>query len=1506
MAKVTQEIDLKFNEQSLKESLGSVSESAKEADKSINDLQKDLDKLSKSSAKGNSEEVKSRMKLIDEEIAKTFKLTQQWDEVKKHYQDAMRSGDTEQLRQVAQEFANVKQSGVEAYQAIANAKAAGIDVSGSVASLQTVSKEFKAMSSSLTGKIKSNIVGNITPAIQQISNLVRKSITNTLSFARSSVSKYFGLLRGGFSSLFSFIKKQFSGISNLGSGAFGSMGGLFRQLRGLVGIAGLGYLTKEMMTLASTAVNVEGTLDNVFEESKNDIRDWSDEFAHRFSLTVEQARSFATEFGTSLSNLGISGSAQSEMAKNLTALSGDIASFYGKSLEDSSKILEQAIVGNTRGLKQLGIVMNETTLNEYAMARGYSETYSQMNNTNKAIVRYNYLLSQTTKMQGNASVSINSWTTQIRMLKSNLQALGSLMGGALIKLLYPIVTVLNTITASAVTAFNALAKLLGFQPIQLAQSLGSAADIGDISDALEDEADAYDDVSKSAKKAQDNIQGFDKLNNMQSETASSAITNNAGSAGAGLLDFDSYYDSVADVGDANQKLKEYLDELWKLLSEHDYYGAGKHIADGINYLVDEVYKALSDPRAYQAIDTFSDGITDFYNGLLSIDMVKAGQMLGAGFNLITYAINTLYNDAVSKDLLKQTGAKIADFFIGLDKEVDFKAAGQAFATGFRVMMDVARGFFDQAEANELANKIGQDVKQFFIGAIDRAFGQQGAKEIGENIASLINFAFDFTIGLLGDGKLASKLGDSIVTIINTSISNIDEGKLTAAASSLLNTIGILFSKLGDIDAEGLSDSIAGAINGVANNGSLSKAASGFSKAFLKIVEVIGDTITKVDWFKVGDAILNGIADAIKSNPKGGDYFAKALGIVFTATLASGALSLSLRALGQGITQAIANSIASGAGVTATTTAGAALGTKFGYALLYAAAAVVGVAGGNIIGSKLAEILGAVETKYLQDMIDKYQLGGNTSETLMTKTIPELEAFRLKIEDIRQAYVDLGSAHDNSGAFDFGDDVLHYKDLIDLQNVMREYTQDLIDNGYATDGVRSANEILNDNYLTAIERSTALSNALILLEQDSADAALRINELDTSTQDATQTFGTNLIDGLSSASLALEHIALETGQNYTESLKSGLSADDVSEGFISQLNVGANAAQTQAPIAGASIATAYAAGLVGSMLSDTTVSTSAQQNITNAGVAAQAQAPIAGVSTAVAYASGLASTIDSDTSVTTATVGNISEAGNQASVEAINQGQEVGQTTVDSISGTIESDTTTGAALKSNVDNATSAASKDAETKGKGIGDHIINGIGNGLNASEAIQKLKDKVKSLCDTVVNTAKSILKIHSPSRVFEEMFEWVPEGAALGIKTNADTTYKAAEDMSKELIRKFDVDSVDVSNILDISKVSDVMLEARSKITDSLSGISSNIGVSSDMLIQPRFKKTELQAITSQGAMNSTIEQKLANLSSKVGLNKGSGQMNVAVYLDATNKLADFVIDTVNGQVVKGGMF
>lgn len=68
-----------------------------------------------------------------------------------------------------------------------------------------------------------------------------------------------------------------------------------------------------------------------------------------------------------------------------------------------------------------------------------------------------------------------------------------------------------------------------------------------------------------------------------------------------------------------------------------------------------------------------------------------------------------------------------------------------------------------------------------------------------------------------------------------------------------------------------------------------------------------------------------------------------------------------------------------------------------------------------------------------------------------------------------------------------------------------------------------------------------------------------------------------------------------------------------------------------------------------------------------------------------------------------------------------------------------------------------------------IGSNIISGLVNGITSNAA--RVASAITGAVGGVIEAAKNMLGIHSPSRVFRDMFGYVMEGAALGIDDNAD---------------------------------------------------------------------------------------------------------------------------------------
>lgn len=108
-------------------------------------------------------------------------------------------------------------------------------------------------------------------------------------------------------------------------------------------------------------------------------------------------------------------------------------------------------------------------------------------------------------------------------------------------------------------------------------------------------------------------------------------------------------------------------------------------------------------------------------------------------------------------------------------------------------------------------------------------------------------------------------------------------------------------------------------------------------------------------------------------------------------------------------------------------------------------------------------------------------------------------------------------------------------------------------------------------------------------------------------------------------------------------------------------------------------------------------------------------------------------------------------------------------------------------------NATSAASQFASNLINGlasipgqvtsIGSNIIQGMVNGVTG--AAGRLIDSVKGAVDDAINTAKNLLGIHSPSRVFRKIGQYTMQGAALGVDDDADVLLRSTDNAMRGMI-------------------------------------------------------------------------------------------------------------------------
>lgn len=1412
----------------------------------------------------------SNAALTESLTSRINKLKEDTNSLGERFKTIFSSGDMSGLSQATSDMRSLNESANELRTELSDLGSREIGISSLDEQLSSVQSQLYGISTETSSRLRNDLTNNLKSVVNTVGNLSKKAINNTLSLAKSAVKTFANLFKSTIVALGNLLKNKIKDALTFNI----DLSGVVNQLEKLVGITSLSDLSKQSIDFASSLIEVQNVVDNVFKSMSGEIDDFTANYVDKFGLTTLKAKEIVSVYGGILKASNLPLDTVVEMSKNLTALTGDVASMFEHkfTVDEVFTKLQSGIVGYSRALTAFGINMTVANLNAYALSKGIEKTYDKMTQAEKTTLRYNYILEKFSDSLGDFSRTQASWANQVRILSANFKQLLSILGGGLIKLLYPVVKLLNQIVVAAINAANAIATLFGFEGKDLSDMFGGTGgvtlpDTGDYADGLEDVADATDDVAKSTKNANDNLQTFDKLNNIK--TPSSSKDGLSGADLGGLLDFSSYYKEIPDLVENGSKLTEWLDELIKKLSEHDFAGAGKQISDAINDMLTSINKYLKEntPLIQNKMHEFNDGLTDFIDTLLDADFYTIGENIGLGLNLITYYFNDLYNQLESKGILSKIGVKIADFFNGLSESVNWKDLGSMMVLGVKSVFKILESFLSNAKPEQY----GINFKDFLLGAIDRLFSDGGAEEIGNTLAGVVNFAFDFLIGAFGDLSVVNELSNSIVTVINTAIRSIDENKLSTAVSVLLRNLARLLTNFSNINFDEFGEKLAKSINDSIKNHSVEDFAKGLTDLVLSIISFLISFISTLDWFDLANAILSGIGDAIKDNPESSKAIGNALATVFGLSMLSGSMSLAIKGIGFGIIQSIAGGISGTASVSAISN-GFAITLKgvLSNAAFIAALGGVSAAIYEAVGKPAKELADSYKesSKEFRDAWERNdvllkRLKESSEQTFYATNLID---YATSIKNVSDSYNNLDESVrtfiETGENFNlFSGQFVHLKDM---REAALNYAQSLRDAGYE-----------NENLIKSLEN---LANTKVTPDLNGAELKQKIADL-------------------------MRDIEM---QIQTESA----TISSLTESEMNEIN---NNLLSQAKESGFRVTRVFSEGIQGNRGSVVTATTDVENDIYNKFSSIVTRSNQFGADTVIGYSNSMSINTplvsEASNNIYNATVGTFE--GLDASMSSI------AQSGVSSYSGTIGSGASISQAslsINSLITKSAISGKSIANSNGKYIGSNTVYGIVDGVKDADANSNLSNSISDIASFILNKFKSALGIASPSKEFAKLSKFIPEGVAVGIEDNEDTAITAVSRFSDDLMSMFDIESVDLSEMIDISKFSDLFKSVGSETDSFVSNISNKLssikmsGIDSGLEFTPKMYQMDISRVLEQSQSNDKVISGLGNIYSKLGgISRQTGKnLQVNVYLDANNKLGDFVIDTINGQVLKGGNF
>lgn len=635
--------------------------------------------------------------------------------------------------------------------------------------------------------------------------------------------------------------------------SFNGLGSAVKKIGLLIGgafaVGKLVQFGKECVELGSNLAEVQNVVDVTFTTMSDKVNEFAKNAMTSAGLSETMAKQYVGTFGAMSKSFGFSEAQAYDMSTALTQLAGDVASFYNISQDLAYIKLKSVFTGETETLKDLGVVLTQSALDQYALANGYGKTTSEMTEQEKVALRLAFVQKQLSAASGDFVRTSDSWANQVRVMQLQLQSLKATVGQGLINIFTPVLKVINTLLGKLATlanAFKSFTELITGKKSS-GQTSGSGAGLTGDASGVQDTADAYGDAAdnaeqladatsdtadatkKAAKAAKDYLSPLDEIHKISSDTdtgttGSNKTTPSSGSGLAGAVNGVDY-GNLAKGEDVLSKMNPVLDGVIKRFKElaglfkkgfweglGDYKPVLEDLKKNIGLIKQSLKDIFSDPAVLKAANKFADAIA-----------LNLGKVTGSVARIgLTIAQNLV--GGIAK-YLSQNTERIKKYIIDM------------FDTGTEIadiIGNIAVAFAD------IFSVLGGDTAQQITANLLGIFAEVGmsvtsvALKLGRDILNMLSKPFV-------DNK------DIFKSAIEGTLKVIEH--VTSGILTVVQTVSDTITKLYDEHLKPLFDSIAKGLSTIFNT-----LLTGYNTYILPVLQQLAEKIKSLMEGELGNAI----------------------------------------------------------------------------------------------------------------------------------------------------------------------------------------------------------------------------------------------------------------------------------------------------------------------------------------------------------------------------------------------------------------------------------------------------------------------------------------------------------------------------------------------------------------------------------------------------------------------------------------------------------------------------
>ena len=542
---------------------------------------------------------------------------------------------------------------------------------------------------------------------------------------------------------------------------------------------------KECIDLGSDLAEVQNVVDVTFGSLNTEVNRFAENAITQFGLGQTVTKKYVGTFGAMAKAFNFSNKEALAMSETLTGLTGDVASFYNLSSDEAYTKLKSVFTGETETLKDLGVVMTQNALDQYALANGYGKTTSKMSEQEKVALRYKFVLDKLNIANGDFARTSDSWANQTRVLGLRFNELKATLGQGFINIFTPIVKGINMVLSKLQVLANAF-KSFTEKIFGNAGGDDSTSTVSDLASDASKASDAVSGIGDSAKKSAKDLKSLASFDTAQILKKDDSDSSSSGSGAGGKIDTSGL--------NLTDNLKKQASDIGKIFGDINF----EPLINSFNKVKEAVQPLIT---------TIKDGLKWLYDNVL-VPLAKwtIQDLLPAFLNLVAGAL-TVLNPLITafepifqwfwnnflEPVAKWTGGVIVDT-LNLLADVlteigNWMSNNQSVVTGMEIAV---LGFFSAWKVVELMSFIQQ------AGGVIAALGLLKNAILGnviakiadkaETIALTLMYAKDFVISIAsGTAALVKQAAQWVINtgakIANTAATIAGTVATTAATSA---------------------------------------------------------------------------------------------------------------------------------------------------------------------------------------------------------------------------------------------------------------------------------------------------------------------------------------------------------------------------------------------------------------------------------------------------------------------------------------------------------------------------------------------------------------------------------------------------------------------------------------------------------------------------------------------------------------------------------------------------